>query len=194
MQAECIAPWAVAVQLFFPFHHVCLAPVFLDEPADAIAAFAGAFGAFDAEHVELILDVAKDKIGPPRRTRISDAAGLWAGFGRGWTAATTIMALFHCELRRNIYGRDQRMVLRTRQPLNGGARLIDFYDMKIAAGDLSDYLIGFRVLASVRRSRPRSRRRLIVHKQLKGAYQHKGGCHVPFRHSFKRRHYRHGTC
>ena len=33
-------------------------------------------------------------------------------------------------------------------------RLIDFYDMKIAAGDLSDYLIGFRVLASVRRRGP----------------------------------------
>jgi hypothetical protein len=52
--------------LFFPFHHVCLAAVFLDEPADAIAAFAGAFGAFDAEHVELILDVAKDEISSPR--------------------------------------------------------------------------------------------------------------------------------
>jgi hypothetical protein len=64
VQAECIALGAVAVQLFFPFHHVCLAPVFLDEPADAIAAFAGALGAFDAEHVELILDVAKDEIGP----------------------------------------------------------------------------------------------------------------------------------
>jgi hypothetical protein len=33
-------------------------------------------------------------------------------------------------------------------------RLIDFYEIKIAAGDLSDYLIGFRVLASVRRRRP----------------------------------------
>jgi hypothetical protein len=66
VQAECIASRAVAVKLFLPFHHVCLAAVFLDEPADAIAAFAGAFGAFDAEHVELILDVAKDEIGPPR--------------------------------------------------------------------------------------------------------------------------------
>ena len=64
MQAECIAPRAVAVKLFLPFHHVCLAAVFLDEPADAIATFAGAFGAFDAEHVELILDVAKDEISP----------------------------------------------------------------------------------------------------------------------------------
>jgi hypothetical protein len=65
VQAECIALGAVAVQLFFPFHHVCLAPVFLDEPADAIAAFAAAFGAFDAEHVELTVDVAKDEVSPP---------------------------------------------------------------------------------------------------------------------------------
>ena len=70
VQAECIALGAVAVQLFFPFHHVCLAPVFLDEFADTIAAFAGAFGAFDAEHVELILDVAKDEISPPRHDGI----------------------------------------------------------------------------------------------------------------------------
>jgi hypothetical protein len=65
VQAVCIAPWAVAVKLFLPFHHVCLAAVFLDEPADAIAAFAGALGAFDAEHVELILDVTEDEIRPP---------------------------------------------------------------------------------------------------------------------------------
>ncbi len=70
VQAECIALGAVAVQLFCPFHHVCLAPVFLDEFADTIAAFAGAFGAFDAEHVELILDVAKDEISPPRHDGI----------------------------------------------------------------------------------------------------------------------------
>jgi hypothetical protein len=52
---------------------------------------------------------------------------------------------------------------------------------------------GFRVLASVRRRGPDLDRQTIVHKQLKGAY-HKGGYHVPFRHSFDRRHYRHGTC
>jgi hypothetical protein len=33
-------------------------------------------------------------------------------------------------------------------------RLIDFCDTKIAAGDLSDYLIGFRALASVTRRGP----------------------------------------
>jgi hypothetical protein len=40
--------------------------VFLDEAADAIAAFAGAFGALNAEHVEPAFDVAKDEISPPR--------------------------------------------------------------------------------------------------------------------------------
>jgi hypothetical protein len=35
---------------------------------------------------------------------------------------------------------------------------------------------------------------LIVHKQLKGAHQLKGAYHVSLRHSFNRRHYRHGTC
>jgi hypothetical protein len=38
--------------------------VFFDEPADAIASFAGALSAFDTEHVELALDVAKDEIRP----------------------------------------------------------------------------------------------------------------------------------
>jgi hypothetical protein len=69
VQAECIAIGAVAVKLFLPFHHVCLAAVFLDEPADAIAAFAGALGAFDAEHVELALDVTEDEISPPTHDR-----------------------------------------------------------------------------------------------------------------------------
>ena len=35
---------------------------------------------------------------------------------------------------------------------------------------------------------------LTVHKRLKGAYQLKGAYHVSLRHSFNRRHYRHGTC
>ena len=64
------------------------------------------------------------------------------------------------------------------------ARLIDSYDMN---------LIGFRVLASVRRRGPDLDRQTIVRKQLKGAY-HKRGYHVPIRHSFNRRHFRHGTC
>jgi len=48
VQAACIAPGAVAVKLFLPFHHVCLPAVSLDEPADALAALAGEFGALRA--------------------------------------------------------------------------------------------------------------------------------------------------
>jgi hypothetical protein len=66
VQPRLIAPGAVAVKLFFPFHHVCLAPVFLNQPADAVVALAGALGAFDAEHVEFSFDVTEDEIGPPR--------------------------------------------------------------------------------------------------------------------------------
>jgi hypothetical protein len=39
-----------------------LRPVILDELADTVATFAGAFGSFDAQHVEFALDVAKDEI------------------------------------------------------------------------------------------------------------------------------------
>ena len=38
VQAVCIASGAVAVKLIPPFHHVCLAAVFLDELAAAVAA------------------------------------------------------------------------------------------------------------------------------------------------------------
>jgi hypothetical protein len=62
VQTRLIAPWTVAIELFFPFHHVCLAPVFLDEPGDAVAAFAGALGAFDAGHVEFSFDVTEGEI------------------------------------------------------------------------------------------------------------------------------------
>src|SRR5262249_24931792 len=41
----------------------CLPCVF-DELADAIAALAGALGAFDAERVELALDIAEDEVSP----------------------------------------------------------------------------------------------------------------------------------
>jgi len=54
-----IAPWTVAVQLFFP--------VFLDERGDSVAVCANALGAFDAEYVEFSFDVSEDEIGPPRR-------------------------------------------------------------------------------------------------------------------------------
>ena len=39
---------AVAVELLLPFHHVGVAPVFLDQLADAVAALALAARAFDA--------------------------------------------------------------------------------------------------------------------------------------------------
>jgi hypothetical protein len=61
----CIALRAVPGKLFLPFHHVCLAPVFRDEPADAVAAFTGALGAFDAQQVEFSFDITEDDIGPP---------------------------------------------------------------------------------------------------------------------------------
>jgi len=50
----------VAVELSLPLHHVCLAAVFFDESADAVATFAGSLGAFEAQRVELALDVAED--------------------------------------------------------------------------------------------------------------------------------------
>jgi hypothetical protein len=53
---------AVGVEHFPPFHHVAVAAVFLDQLGDVIAALAVALGAFDAEHVELALDVAEDEI------------------------------------------------------------------------------------------------------------------------------------
>jgi hypothetical protein len=45
---------------------VAFAAIFLNEPADAVAAFAGALSAFDEEHVEFSFDVTEDEISPPR--------------------------------------------------------------------------------------------------------------------------------
>jgi hypothetical protein len=70
-------PGAVAVELFFPFHHVCLAAVFLDELADVVAALASAFGAFDAEHVEFSFDVTQDEKGSPRHDGDITTCGRW---------------------------------------------------------------------------------------------------------------------
>jgi hypothetical protein len=74
MKTKCIALRAIPINLFLPFHHVCLA-VFLDEPADAVAAFASALGAFDAQHVEFSFDVTEDDIGPPRHD--GDITTVW---------------------------------------------------------------------------------------------------------------------
>jgi hypothetical protein len=57
-------------------------------------------------------------------------------------------------------------------------RLIDFYDMKIAAG------IACRVLVSVRRANPDLDGKVV---------SAQGGYHVSFRHSFNGLHYRRGT-
>jgi hypothetical protein len=73
VQAVSISPGAVVVQLFFPFHQVCFAAVFLDESADAVAAFASALGVFDAEHVEFSFDVTEDDIGSRRYERFGDS-------------------------------------------------------------------------------------------------------------------------
>jgi hypothetical protein len=70
-----------------------------------------------------------------------------------------------------------------RQTLNRGARLIDFYDKKIAAH------IGLRILASVRPRGPD-----LEVQTTQGSVPLKGGYHVPFRHNFNRRQYRHDTC
>jgi hypothetical protein len=61
-QAECIAPRAVSVKLFLPFHQIGSAAVFLDEFADTIAAFVGALGAFDASLPSMSPKIREDKI------------------------------------------------------------------------------------------------------------------------------------
>src|SRR5262245_45996073 len=64
--AMSVALRAVAVKLLLPFHHVCLAAVFLDQLVNVIGPLASAFRTLDAEHVELVFDVAEDEIGPLR--------------------------------------------------------------------------------------------------------------------------------
>ena len=54
---------AVAVELLFPFHHVGVAPVLLDQLADTVTALALAARALDAQHFELALDIAEYEIG-----------------------------------------------------------------------------------------------------------------------------------
>ena len=59
-----IALGAVAVELFFPLHHIPVAAVSLNQFRDATAALARTLRALDAEHIELPLDVAEDEEGP----------------------------------------------------------------------------------------------------------------------------------
>jgi hypothetical protein len=65
-------------------------------------------------------------------------------------------------------------------PAGRRTRLIDLYDMKIAAGGASGSASSCRLGVATPISTAR-------------AYQLKGGYHVSFRHSFNRRHYRRGT-
>jgi hypothetical protein len=58
-----VALRAISVEHFPPFHQVAHAAVLLDQLVDVIAALAVALGAFDAKHVELVLDVTEDEIG-----------------------------------------------------------------------------------------------------------------------------------
>jgi hypothetical protein len=62
----CIALGAIAVKLLLRFHQIAPTAVFLDQPVDVIHASAAALGTFDAEHVELAIDVTEDEIGTPR--------------------------------------------------------------------------------------------------------------------------------
>jgi hypothetical protein len=83
--------------------------------------------------------------------------------------------------------RDQRKWCWARQALDGGVRLIGFYDIEIAASDLSDYLIGFGSfevgVVGGPKGTSNSRKRISSRE----------GYDVSFRHSFNRRHYRRGT-
>src|SRR5215510_7648994 len=76
---------AVAVEHFLPLHHVAAAAVFLDQAGDVVAPLAVASGTFDAEHVELSLDVAEDQ-------KVTGRSGPYGGDrshrrGRGTVAA-----------------------------------------------------------------------------------------------------------
>jgi hypothetical protein len=67
VKARCVAARAVAVELFLPFHQVAVAAVFRDQLVHLIAALATALAAFDAQHIELAVDVAEDEIGSVAR-------------------------------------------------------------------------------------------------------------------------------
>jgi len=62
VQAERVAARTVAVELFLPFHQVAATAVFRDQLAHLIATLARAFAAFDAQHVELAVEVAEDEV------------------------------------------------------------------------------------------------------------------------------------
>jgi hypothetical protein len=59
MQLRRVPFRTVAVELLLPFHHVGVASVFFDQPTDIVASLVLAARAFDAQHAELALNVAK---------------------------------------------------------------------------------------------------------------------------------------
>jgi hypothetical protein len=63
MHLRRVPPRAVAIEVVAPFHHLAIAPVFLDQPADAVAALTLALRALNTQHVELALDVTEYEIG-----------------------------------------------------------------------------------------------------------------------------------
>ena len=73
------------------FHFIKL-PLFLDQFADLLAALAGALGAFDAENVELAVDVAEDEIGA-RHDGALIASGNESSTAVSWSAPLCITAL-----------------------------------------------------------------------------------------------------
>jgi hypothetical protein len=62
VHAVCIALRTVAVELLLPLHHVALAAVLLDQLRYLPAALPIALSAFDAQHVELALNVAEGDV------------------------------------------------------------------------------------------------------------------------------------
>ena len=54
-----VAARTVAVELLPPLHHIAVAAVFRDELVHLVATLARASGAFDAQDIELAVDVAK---------------------------------------------------------------------------------------------------------------------------------------
>src|SRR5260221_6656310 len=76
----------IAVELLFPFHHVALAPVFFDQLVDMVAALAAALRAFDAQHVELTLDVTEHEIGPRHGEPMVDWFGCLLRSGQEYRA------------------------------------------------------------------------------------------------------------
>jgi hypothetical protein len=76
MQLRRVPLRTITVELVAPFHHVAVAPIFLDQLADLIATFSAAPRALDTQHIELTLDVAKYEIAAHFRFYLGDGKRL----------------------------------------------------------------------------------------------------------------------